>query len=168
MSNIVMGVDPSFTNAGISICCGEELLYVECVKTSPDFDTYRRASAIADRILDVAKEHGVTHCVVEGLAMSFGRNNSSNAITSLSGLHYLVVDRLNIKNNLPVQIVAPKSLKKFAVGTGNAKKNQMMDGLPEDIYEQIYSAGYKRTTGLADAADAYWLAQYWIKENEEN
>ena len=57
-------------------------------------------------------------------------------------------------------IVPPTTLKKFATGSGKADKNEMIAALPVDVREHFNAQGYKKTTGLTDVADAYWLSTY--------
>ena len=88
-----------------------------------------------------------------------------NNTRDLGGLFYIVMVRLTVNNDFNVQIVNPKTLKKWATGKGNAKKEEMIDAVPQEI-KNIFGdkLGCKKTTGLDDMCDAYHLAGYGLEE----
>ena len=47
--------------------------------------------------------------------------------------------------------------KKLACGKGNADKKILVDNLPTDVREYFDKLGVKKTTGLGDLSDAYWI-----------
>jgi Holliday junction resolvasome RuvABC endonuclease subunit len=54
-------------------------------------------------------------------------------------------------------IIPPKTVKKIATGNGNASKDDMIEHLPKIVREEFAAIGYKKSTGLKDLADAYWI-----------
>lgn len=77
------------------------------------------------------------------------------------------------KLNNPALIISPKTIKKFATGSGNADKEKMIDAFTEstgiDLYELF---NYKRTKTIkkpiSDIADSYWLCKYGEHKIHEN
>jgi len=63
----------------------------------------------------------------------------------------------------PFLEVPPKSAKKFATGNGNASKQDMIVNLPPNVMQRFMEENYKKTTGLADLADSYFIGKYWIE-----
>jgi len=64
----------------------------------------------------------------------------------------------------PMEIVPPTSVKKFGASYGFAKKEAMIDALPKDVREYFLSLGVKKTTGLSDLADAYFIAKMYYRD----
>ena len=55
-------------------------------------------------------------------------------------------------------IITPGTVKKQATGDGKAQKPAIFAALPSEFRTKIVDAGYKKTTGMYDIADAYWIA----------
>jgi Holliday junction resolvasome RuvABC endonuclease subunit len=66
-----------------------------------------------------------------------------------------------------IVIPPPNELKKYATGKGNADKELMHSSLPEDIRKRLEEKNYRKTTGLYDIADAYWLARYALEHHQK-
>ena len=65
-----------------------------------------------------------------------------------------------------VEIVPPQTLKKFATGKGNSKKELVIEALKSQ-YPKEYDIFYvgmrlRKSTGLDDMTDAFWLAKIGI------
>jgi Holliday junction resolvasome RuvABC endonuclease subunit len=60
-----------------------------------------------------------------------------------------------------VEVVVPGTVKKFATGSGKATKEEMIDSLPKHVREYFDALGVKKTTGLADLTDAYFIAKHY-------
>jgi len=58
-----------------------------------------------------------------------------------------------------ISIVPPTTLKKFATGNGNAKKEAMFDALPSET-KQVFEEKTLKSKGRFDVTDAYWLSKY--------
>ena len=65
-------------------------------------------------------------------------------------------------------IISPNLVKKFATCKGGADKAAMVEAMPEKLVDEIKEANYKKTTGLYDIADAYWIAKYTLEEYKKN
>lgn len=154
---ITMGIDQSYTSSGICIMEGDDILYSGTFKTPKEEDVFVRAWNISEKVVALIAEYAVESVSIEGLA--FGSVNA-NATRDLAGLQFLVVTKVRIMLGLEVVITAPTALKKFATGSGKATKKEMIAALPSPVVELFKTQGFKLTTGLADLADAYFLAQY--------
>lgn len=158
MNHVVIGVDQSFTSSGVCVIDGGEATRLYTIKTSSENgDTFARANLVATKIATAIGEHGASLICLEGLAFSkFG-----NATRDLAGLQYAVIVLLRYKYNFEhIIIIPPNELKKFATGHGNASKDDMVGALPPHIDKNIRDQNYKKSTGLYDVTDAYWLARY--------
>lgn len=153
-----LGVDQSYTSSGIVIMDDDnKLVHSEIFKTSKDEDVFIRAWNISEKIVALIKEYGVESVSIEGLA--FGSVNA-NATRDLAGLQFLIVTKVRLVLGLPIEIIAPTSLKKFATTSGKATKKDMIAALPPEVLETFKAKGFRVTTGLADLTDAYFLAQF--------
>ena len=65
---------------------------------------------------------------------------------------------------VPCEVVAPGTVKKFGVGKGNAKKNEVIDAFVEDTGLDLHSiigtdATKKNTSPTNDIADSYFICK---------
>ncbi len=130
-----------------------------CIKTEKDtepFGLYRRSDYISNKLKFLAKQ--TDKMVREGLG--FGGSNS-NASRDLAYLVGAIESKCGVFHE-----VAPTRVKKFATGSGKSDKSEMISSLPEHIIKRFKEAGYKKTTGLADLADAYWIGQWYINTDQ--
>lgn len=156
---ITMGVDQSYTSSGFCIVDGNSNHVTDfgTFTTSKELDVYDRANLVADFIIDKAVACGVGHISIEGLAFGI----RGDATRDLAGLLFTIVG--NVRRRAPhigLTIIAPTSLKKFATGTGKSDKAAMIAAVPQTTLDRFVEAKYKKTTGLADIVDAYWLAHF--------
>lgn len=151
----ILGVDQSYTSSGICIIQSGELIHSEIYKTPKDEDIFVRAWNISEKVVALINEYDVEYVSIEGLA--FGSVNA-NATRDLAGLQFLIVTKVRLVLGIHVEIIAPTSLKKFATGSGKATKKDMIAALPPNVLETFRAQGFRVTTGLADLADAYFLA----------
>lgn len=152
-----VGFDQSYTSSGYCV--------VDETGVVVDFGTYKtdKSLDIYDRALDVAKfimckitEHGVTSFNIEGLAFGI----RGDATRDLAGLLFAIITYVRANDrDIESVIIPPTLLKKFATGSGKSDKVAMMVAVPEVAMSKFKEAGYKKTTGLADICDAYWLAR---------
>ncbi len=149
----VIGIDQSFSKTGIVVVDGDDILHFETLTTSKSDDNYTRAAAIAADIVSIATRYGCTVANIEGIA--FG--SRGNVTRDLAGLQYVIVTQLRAVG-IDVHVIAPPTLKKSATGNGRCDKAGMISAVPTDVLNEFQKAGYKKTTGLADLADAFHLA----------
>ena len=164
-----LGIDQSFRSSGIVILDESAAVIVATTVVAPkDIDIFSRALFVAEAISNqFIKVHNPTIIGLEGLAFS----NIGNATRDLAGLQFTIVNYLRGNHNCTEDnliIVPPTSLKKFATTKGNAKKEVMVDFLPENVLELFQKKNYKKTTGLYDVTDAYWIARYLLEVHRRN
>ncbi|PPD55713.1 MAG: hypothetical protein CTY12_00205 [Methylotenera sp.] len=157
----VLGIDQSYTSAGYCIINeNEEVLDFGTIKTTQeDGDIFTRARIITDSLKKIADDNAVDFVGLEGLAFGgFG-----NATRDLAGLQFLIVDAFG---SAYIKIYAPTSVKKLAVGKkkGKIQKQDLFDSLPEKTKTILTESGLKKTKGLFDVVDSYWIAVCTLKD----
>lgn len=155
----IIGIDQSFTNTGICIKNSDEYTF-KVHSTVPDkedlLEKFKRAKQIALRILEDIRDFDVTDVRLEGLAMGNIKGNSSRDLSILQGV--IVTHILDHYPDMPIKIITPTSVKKYATGKGNSPKDELFNCLPENIKEILM--GYPKTKGRLDLCDAYWIANF--------
>lgn len=159
MSNI-LGIDQSYTSTGFCIIKPDQtILEFGTIKTTEKEhgDLYDRAMHITNLIADKIRQHNITDIRIEGLAFGI----RGDATRDLAGLQFTIITHTRLLDrNIRQTVIAPTSLKKFATGTGKSDKSAMIESLPDHVRNAFIQAGFKKTTGLGDICDAYWLARY--------
>jgi len=158
----ILCLDQSMTCSGIVIVENTSMIHFECIKTSKhDGSEVVRMSILTTRIIELFEQHGCDEIVCE--ALSFG--SIGNATRLLGGLLYTLEVKLLEKHGIDgIVKVAPTQLKKFATGSGKAKKQDMLAAVPDDIAEQFLAAGYLKSKGLYDLCDSYHIAMWRIEQ----
>lgn len=154
----VLGIDQSYNNSGYCLADDDTkaVLAFGTIRSDKTDNTYERALNVALAISRLVESHNPSSVNIEGLAFGI----RGDATRDLAGLLFTIVNVLKLKHPLlPVREYAPTSLKKRATGSGKAQKTDMINALPEHIRNEFVKAGFKKTTGLADVTDAYWLSQ---------
>lgn len=120
-----------------------------------DGDIYTRARIIANKLKEIAITYQVKGACIEGLAFGgFG-----NATRDLAGLQFMIIDAFR---PLMIEIIAPTAVKKLALGPTKGKKvvkHDLFEALPNDIQESFINFGLKKTKGLYDVVDSYWICK---------
>lgn len=160
---IVLGIDQSYNSSGIVVLKDDVILHSECYKSDKSKDRFGQAYEIALHIANVLDTFKPDLVAIEGLA--FGMKG--NVTRDLGGLQFIIVAHLQEVKGHPVKIIAPLTVKKVATGNGRAKKNEMIESLPQYALDNFRSLGVKKTTGLADLADSYWIAKTAVKKYKE-
>lgn len=155
----IIGIDQSYTSTGFTIFENDIVIDYGLIRSDPKQDTFDRARQLANDLAALSLVHNPHAIGLEGLA--FGMRG--DATRNLAGLQYLIIDRLRDSNN-KVFIIAPNSVKKVATGKGNAKKEELYAALPQDVKDKFIKTGAKKTTGLFDLTDAYFIGKATILE----
>ena len=118
---------------------------------------------IADCVYDtvcnnVNDEHDIL-IVQEGI--SYGSSLRTKSIFDLAGLNYLLRNKFMRDERFTLYICTPSSIKKYASGNGNCKKDVMIK-----LFEQAYD-NKMTIPKIDDIADAYFMARYAHKLKKE-
>jgi len=159
---VIIGVDQSLTGTGVVIIDEQgDIVHHEVIASSKkDGDVYCRVNNIISRLNEILGEFYVKEARIEGIAMG-----AKGHIADLGGLQHVIVNQLRYLHDMPVEVIAPKSLKKICTGNGNANKWMMFDSLPNDVkllFEDEYKFSKREGKTISgngfDATDAYHLA----------
>jgi Holliday junction resolvasome RuvABC endonuclease subunit len=157
--NKLLAIDQSLTCTAWCIFEGERydrLTSFGTIKTSKkDGDLYQRVFNISSQLKEIFFNNNIPDACREGLSFG-GRGNATRDLAYLVGA-------IESQCQRPFLEVPPKSAKKFATGNGNASKQDMIDNLPPNVMQRFMEENYKKTTGLADLADSYFIGKYWIE-----
>jgi Holliday junction resolvasome RuvABC endonuclease subunit len=151
----VLAIDQSYTSSGIVVLREGEMLHCEKFVTDKSKDIFRRAWDVVERVVKMTKDFEPDIIAMEGLAF----NSKGNATRDLAGLQFSITTHMRYVKGADVRIVAPGTVKKVATGKGNSKKELLVECLPENIRAAFDDLGVKKTTGLGDLSDAYWIAR---------
>ena len=151
----ILGIDQSYTSTGIVMLENDALFKGYKFSANKSMNRFGQAYEIAIHLAVVVDEFEPDVIAIEGLA--FGMRG--NVTRDLGGLQFVIISHLQEVKGRDIEILAPTSVKKFATGSGRAKKEDMISSLPESVHSYFIGLGVKKTTGLADMADAYWIAK---------
>jgi Holliday junction resolvasome RuvABC endonuclease subunit len=158
--SIFVGVDQSFSCTGYFIVDNDNNILefgTKSAKKSDDVDIFDRSWSVAQQLVSVIKNYEKPIICIEGL--SFGQIGS--ATRDLAGLQHTIINVLRELHNIrDITIVPPTTLKKHALGKGKGSKQEMVESLPSNVLDVLISNKYKKSNGLYDLADAFWLSQY--------
>jgi len=150
-----MGIDQSYTCTGIVLFEDGEMVEAQVVKSPKAMDIHQRANFVADAILSFALCHEPDAIGIEGLA--FGMRG--DATRDLAGLQFVIINKLQFNGSFKVEVIAPNAVKKFATNDGRAKKEALYEALPKNTQKSFLELGVKKTTGLYDLTDAFWIGK---------
>lgn len=160
---IIASIDQSFTNTAICLLETEttELLDFFVIKTKNKIQNQevpyeRRMIQIMEYFFSFVEQYNVELVILEGLSL----NRNTVMSRPLAGLYYYICIEL-YKRNIPYINIPPKTVKKFA-SKGDATKEDMLEALNEDIKNSFIKKGYKKSTGLMDLTDSYFIGLTYI------
>ncbi|MEU8371194.1 hypothetical protein [Micromonospora tulbaghiae] len=136
-----IGIDLSLTCTGVA---GRG--WTDTIRPPAKLRGHERLQWIEDRIGDFA--HRCDLIAVEGPAYGTQRAGIQRGHHERAGLWWLTTQRLWV-NKIPLAVVDPTSLKRYATGKGNADKAAMMLAV---------ARRFPWFDGGEDEADALWLA----------
>lgn len=128
----------------------------ECSKgdySTKEFNKSMNVHNICYYIRDIIQSHKPDLIQMEGI--SYGSRGSS-ALADLAGLNFAIRMSILDESNLHFNIIAPTSVKKFAVGNGNVEKDVMIASWKK-LDKNITDINDIK---LDDLADSYFLAHY--------
>ncbi len=153
----IIGIDQSFTCTGIVVLVDGQMTRFETISTKEfkDRDIHFRANFIAEQIAGIVYIEKPDRLSMEGLAFQ----QIGNATRDLAGLQFVIINKLTYQLGYNVELHTPLAVKKLATGSGKSKKEQIIEALPADVLAQFKAAKYVKSRGLADLADAYFIAK---------
>lgn len=149
----VLGIDQSFRSCGIVVLNDGNMEHCEKFTTDVSTDVYSRAIELTRHLQSIAKSHNPDIVALEGL--SFG--SVGNVTRDLGGLLFTIIIGMR-ECGFDPKVIPPPTVKKVATGKGNSKKELLIDALPSNVRAEFDALGVKKTTGLSDLSDAYWVA----------
>jgi len=161
---MIMSIDQSLSCSGITIWDNEgKCIYFTCVKTKSGVPAILRIREITQALANMCSTYSIECIVAESLP--FGINSTS--VRPLAGLHMCIQ---NLAQDLAIAFTESNvtAVKRFATGKGTAKKSDMIDAFANDnkiLFEKAAKL-YKKTTGLADLADSYWIYKLYRSKND--
>lgn len=148
----VLGIDPSLTATGISDGCATWLVKSKGTGDATLSDRSWRLAELRAAITNhIETRPHVDLVVIEQPA--FSRQNGH--MHDRSGLWWLVVD-WTVFHGIPVVEVSPTALKKYATGSGAAKKSAVIDATARR-FPEVDTGG-----GDDNRCDALWLSAMGI------
>lgn len=165
---VYIGVDQSLSKTAYCILSEDyDLLDFGVIKTDSKSTLFKRCLTISSELFTqvtsfLLKNHPKSTYIFIREGLSFG--SISNSTRDLAYL----VGYLESHFKIPFKEISPKLLKRLATGNGSADKQEMFNSLPEPVRESFIDAGYKKTTGLYDLTDAYFIAMQYENSVIEN
>jgi len=151
----IFGIDQSYTCSGLIILEEDNVIHAEKFVSDATKDKPARAWDIAQHIGKLVELHKPDIVALEGLA--FGMRG--DATRDLAGLQFVIVCILRELHNKECIVVSPRTVKKVATGSGKADKMEMYELLPQKIKTLLEEMGLKKSTGMLDLTDAYYIAK---------
>ena len=142
------------TCTGVVVVTDGEMVEFSTIKTTPKDNMYKRSLYVGGKVNEYILKYPNHEVVLEAPAFM----GKGSRVYQLFGFHYFVAT-LIFRHKGNFTQVPPTTLKKFATGSGKAKKEDMFEVLPTDIKKKFLKE-HKKSTGIYDLADAYALANY--------
>ena len=162
---ILMSIDQSLSCSGVHIWGDGEHKDFYVLKTPANEEVILRIREIIVQLSSLISVHKVDVVAIESLP--FGMNSSS--VRPLAALYYFI-QNLCIDKSVKFRESNVTAVKKLATGSGKAKKEDMIAALLEDnpkLHQAILDKGIKKTTGLADLADGYFIGKLYIRKETD-
>tara|TARA_Y100000593_G_scaffold86585_1_gene165586 strand:- start:170 stop:751 length:582 start_codon:yes stop_codon:yes gene_type:complete len=120
-----------------------------------------RYDSISEWALDIVKKYKCEQVALEGY--SFGSKGKVFHIAENTG----VLKYKFFQNSIPVDIIAPTSVKKFATGKGNADKTKMHESFvvetSRNLHEIITPMKKSVTSPVSDIVDSYYICKMFYE-----
>lgn len=182
----IIGIDYSMTSPGVCIFDGNQYIYHAFASTKkhngevlkndnhcfylhpaikPEQFNYRydRFRAVAKFVMTIIEKYENPVLYIEGYSMGSTGARILDIAEHGATLRLALFDQ-NIR---PIE-VPPTTLKKFATGKGNAKKEQMNNSFIDkngfSIGQVLFNDKEQIKSPVNDLVDAYWLVQYGLAQ----
>lgn len=151
---IFVGVDPSIAGTGVIVLDQDKcIIDQKLIKTTTKDIFEERLVKIKNALRFIPNIYRLHSVYIEG--PSYG--SKGNAVLQMGALHFLIRVFL-YERNVPFNVIAPKTLKVFHCGNGNAKKNEVLY-----LVEKTLGVSFKDH----NIADAYGLACMALRDYNE-
>lgn len=154
----VISLDQSLSNCSW-IVWEDGLIYdygvIHTTNIDPD---HIRIMKITEQLRNIIVENNVSTLALESL--SFG--SISTSVRVLAGLYYSILIMNELEGNNFVEFT-PSSVKKFATGSGKAKKPDMWNALPETVKAKFMKTHKTIASGKYDLADGYHIGRMYLE-----
>ena len=161
---ILLSVDQSLNSTGAVLWNGSVEEW-RLFKPPKGLETVIKIRWIIDELRTYILQKSIEYVVIESLP--YGANSTS--VRPLAALYYFIYN-LCLDLQIPFAEANVSAVKKHATGFGKAKKEQMIEQLRIDnpkLYKEIVEVGVKKTTGLADLADAYFIGKFFNDRSQQ-
>jgi Holliday junction resolvasome RuvABC endonuclease subunit len=167
---IICGIDQSLTHTAVVIfdLNTEELLDFKLFKSigksgDKKYTPEERIFLLKNNIIEYVSNFSCSIVFIEGLSL----NSNSRTMRDLAGLYYVLMTSF-MELSIPAVAFPPLSVKAFAKN-GRSSKEEMFEMIPDIDKDNILSSGAKKTSGLYDLSDAYFIGKLGIyKFKNEN
>ena len=138
-----------YANTFMNNIHGRLITDVECYSS--------RYNSISDWAVEVLSKYKCSEVALEGY--SFGSKGKVFHIAENTG----VLKYRLFQESIPVDIIAPTSVKKFATGKGNADKSGMHDAFVQetsiDLHKKITPLKKEVSNPVSDIVDSYYICK---------
>lgn len=183
---IIAGIDYSMTSPGMTIHVGDEWSFSNC-----------RFFAITDRKKSVTFQKGLLWVQesqeylsqeerIENLATSFvgwcvqyrvDKAYIEDYAFAARGKIFHIGENCGVLKNklykagIPIEVVAPPTVKKFATGRGNAQKDGMSEAFlletKFDLHKLLNTENISNTSPTSDIIDSYYICKYGFQDTHK-
>ena len=185
MTDYIAGIDYSLTSPSICVYIDDdkEWNYKKCkffyiVKseknvfrnsllhgmTYPEYKSDpQRYSNLASWVNEICNVHSIKQCYIEGYSY-----NSVGRVFQIAENTGVLKHNL-WKRDIPYQVFAPTTIKKFATGKGNANKEKMYESFYSetniDLFKELEINNPNNWNPVSDIVDAYFIAKFGHQYN---
>ena len=155
----VLAIDPSLNSLGY--CIFEDgVLYDFGVIQPKDKseEQHIKIYKLTQELSHIIDEENINEVVVEGMSMG----SISTSVRVLGAIYFQILILCHI-NGLEWEELSPTTVKKFATGSGKAKKPDMWNALPDKIKQKIEARFKTIASGRLDICDAYHIGMLYLK-----
>jgi len=121
----------------------------------------QRYNSISDWAIEVLKKYNCTQVALEGY--SFGSKGKVFHIAENTG----VLKYRLFQESIPVDIIPPTTIKKFATGKGNADKKAMHEAFEKEtclnLHQVITPKKKEVTNPVSDVVDAFYICKMFYE-----
>lgn len=160
----VLSLDQSLTHTAW-IVWEKGLIYdYGVIKTTKQegFDEVTRLAYIIGDLHNIMVKENIEYVAIEGLSLS----GVSSSTRILSALYYSILLKAYLLG-IDYEVFPPTMVKKFATGSGKAKKPDMWNSLPDNIKNKFEKTHKTIASGKYDLTDSYFIGKLFYETRGE-